>query len=383
MTDESTASNTASTTDDFADAQPTTGIPTTVIRVPGASPYDVRVGRGLVAELPGILGPKVKKVLIVHAPPLGVKAEELRVSLVADGYEALMAEVPDAEAGKRVEVAAFCWQILGQADFTRSDAIVGLGGGATTDLAGFVAATWLRGVMLVQIPTTVLAMVDASVGGKTGINTNEGKNLVGSFYAPAGVLVDFELLDGLGRNEILAGFAEIVKAGFIAEPEILDIVEASVDRVIDPATPEFRRVVELAIALKARVVGADFTETGLREILNYGHTLGHAIEHAERYQWRHGAAVSVGMMFVAELSRLAGRLSDEVVDRHRSILTSLGLPTTYPLGRWNTLLATMQRDKKARAGMLRFIVLDDIARPTVLEAPDSSLLFAAYQEIGS
>ncbi|MCU1526795.1 MAG: 3-dehydroquinate synthase, partial [Frondihabitans sp.] len=314
---------------------------------------------------------------------LAERAEDLRGRLIEAGYEALMAEIPDAEAGKRVEVASFCWQLLGQADFTRTDAIVGLGGGATTDLAGFVAATWLRGVQLVQLPTTVLGMVDASVGGKTGINTNEGKNLVGSFYAPVAVLADLDLLDGLSRNEIVAGFAEVVKAGFIAEPEILDVIERDVDRAIDPTTPEFRRVVELSIALKARVVGEDFKESGLREILNYGHTLGHAIEHAERYQWRHGAAVSVGMVFAAELSRLAGRLSDEVVDRHRSILTSLGLPISYPVGRWQTLLATMQRDKKARAGMLRFIVLDDVAKPTVLQAPEDALLFAAYQEIGS
>lgn len=357
--------------------------PTTVITVSGDVPYDVRIGRSVVDDLPSVLGPQTKKVLIVHAPPLGAKAEALRRNLLDAGLEAMIAEIPDAEAGKRVEVAAFCWQVLGQADFSRTDAVVGLGGGATTDLAGFVAATWLRGVQLVQVPTTVLGMVDASVGGKTGINTNEGKNLVGSFYAPTAVLADLDLLDGLSRNEIVAGFAEIVKAGFIAEPEILDIVERDVERVIDPTTPEFRRVLELAIALKARVVGEDFTEAGLREILNYGHTLGHAIEHAERYQWRHGAAVAVGMVFAAELSRLAGRLSDEVVDRHRSILTSLGLPISYPVGRWQTLLATMQRDKKARAGMLRFIVLDDVAKPTVLTGPEASLLFAAYQEIGS
>jgi 3-dehydroquinate synthase len=174
-----------------------------------------------------------------------------------------------------------------------------------------------------------------------------------------------------------------VKCGFIAEPEILDLIEADVDRVTDPSTDEFRRVVELSIALKARVVSEDFKEGGLREILNYGHTLGHAIEHAERYQWRHGAAVAVGMMFAAELSRLAGRLPDAVADRHRTILDSLSLPTEYPVGRWNTLLATMQRDKKARAGMLRFIVLDDVAKPTVLAGPETSLLFTAYQEIGS
>jgi len=354
---------------------------TTTITVAGLDPYDILIGRGLLANLGDQLGSKVAKVLIVHPPTLGAKANALRDSL-SDRYEVLLAEIPDAEDAKRIEVAAFCWQIMGQTDFTRTDAVIGLGGGASTDLAGFVAATWLRGIKLVQVPTSVLGMVDASIGGKTGINTSEGKNLVGSFYAPAAVIVDLDTLDTIPRNEILAGFAEIVKAGFIAEPEILDIIEADVDRVTDPTTPEFRRVVELAIALKARVVGADFKEGGLREILNYGHTLGHAIEHAERYRWRHGAAISVGMVFAAELARLTGSLSDDVVDRHRSILKSLTLPIDYPVGRWQTLLATMQRDKKTRAGMLRFIVLDGLALPTVLEAPDESMLFLAYQEVG-
>jgi 3-dehydroquinate synthase len=342
--------------------------------------YDALVGRGLLAGIAEVLSPKTAKLLIVHAPTLGARAEALREQL-AGRYEVYLAEVPDAENAKRVEVAAFCWGVMGQTDFTRTDAVIGLGGGATTDLAGFVAATWLRGVDVVQVPTTVLAMVDAAVGGKTGINTAEGKNLVGAFHAPRAVLCDLELLDALPKNEILAGFAEIVKCGFIADPEILDLIEADVDAVTDPTTAAFRRVVELSIAVKARVVGEDFTEQGLREILNYGHTLGHAIEHAERYQWRHGAAVAIGMMFAAELSRLTRNLSDADVDRHRRILTSLSLPTSYPLGRWQTLLATMQRDKKARAGMLRFIVLDAIARPTVLNGPDDSLLLLAYQNI--
>jgi 3-dehydroquinate synthase len=354
----------------------------TEIVVEGRNPYTVTVGSGIRSNLQPLLGSAVARVLIVHPPTLAVAAAELRESL-ADQYQVLLAEVPDAEAAKRVEVAAFCWQIMGQADFTRSDAVIGFGGGAVTDLAGFVAATWLRGVQLIQVPTTVLGMVDAAVGGKTGINTAEGKNLVGAFYAPSAVVADLETLTSLPKNEILAGFGEVVKCGFIADPEILDIIEADVEVATDPASPAFRKLVELSIAIKARVVGEDFTEKGVREILNYGHTLGHAIEHAERYQWRHGAAVSVGMMYAAELARLSGRLSDSVVDRHRSILTSLTLPTTYPVGRWQTLLATMQRDKKTRGSMLRFIVLDDIARPTVLAAPEPSLLFAAYQEIGS
>lgn len=352
-----------------------------VIPVTGANPYDVIVGTGTLERLSEALGPRAQKVLIVHPPTLGARASALRERL-ADGFEVLLAEVPDAEDAKRIEVAAFCWQVMGQSDFTRTDAVVGLGGGAATDLAGFVAATWLRGVRLVQCPTSVAGMVDAAIGGKTGINTAEGKNLVGTFTAPAAVIVDLDLLADLPRNEVLAGFAEIVKCGFIAEPEILDIIEADVDAVTDPRSDEFRRVLELAIRVKARVVSEDFTETGLREILNYGHTLGHAIEHAERYRWRHGAAVSVGMVFAAELGRLAGSLSDSVVERHRSILSSLTLPIDYPLGRWSTLLATMQRDKKARAGMMRFIVLDDVGKPGVLAGPDESMLFAAYQEVG-
>ena len=352
----------------------------TTIQVAGTPGYDVTIGRGLLDTLPSQLGAAVARVLIVHAPILGARAEALREQL-ASQYQVYLAEIPDAEGAKRVEVAAFCWQIMGQTDFTRSDVVIGLGGGATTDLAGFVAATWLHGVDVIQIPTTVLGMVDAAVGGKTGINTAEGKNLVGAFHAPRAVLCDLDLLTGLPKNEILAGYAEVVKAGFIAEPEILDIVEADVDAATDPTTAEFRRCLELAIAVKARVVGEDFTEQGLREILNYGHTLGHAIEHAERYQWRHGAAVAIGMMFAAELSRLTRSLSDEEVDRHRRILESLSLPTSYPLGRWKTLYATMQRDKKARGSMLRFIVLDAIGRPTTLNGVDESLLFTAYQEI--
>jgi 3-dehydroquinate synthase len=270
---------------------------------------------------------------------------------------------------------------MGKADFTRTDAVIGFGGGAVTDLAGFVAATWLRGVEVVQVPTTVLGMVDAAIGGKTGVNTAEGKNLVGAFWAPRAVLCDLDLLDSLSRNERVAGYAEVVKAGFIWAPEILDLIEADPEVATDPRSDAFRRTIELAIDMKARVVGEDLREAGLREILNYGHTLGHAIEHAERYRWRHGAAISVGMVFAAELSRLAGRLPDAAAQRHRAILDTLGLPTSYRPGAWPQLLATMQRDKKSRGGMLRFIVLDDIAKPTVLQAPDESLLFAAYQEV--
>lgn len=354
---------------------------TTTIAVGGKDPYDVVIGRNILDQLPGLIGPDAKKVLIVHPPTLGARAIALRESLV-DSYEVLMAEVPDGEAAKRVEVAAFCWQVMGLSDFTKPDVVIGFGGGSVSDLAGFVAATWLRGVRVLQIPTSLVGMVDAAIGGKTALNTAQGKNLVGMFHAPDVVLADLDTLDTLSQMEILAGFGEVVKYGFIERPEILDIIEKDVEAATNPESEEFRRLIEISVEIKARVVSEDFKELGLREILNYGHTLGHGIEYMERYLWRHGAAVGIGMMYAAELARLAGRLSDSIVDRHRSILESLQLPTTYPLGRWESLLGVMQRDKKTRGGMLRFIVLDDIARPTVLAGPDQSLLFAAYQEIG-
>ncbi len=355
------------------------------ISVTGTSSYDIEIGRDIMHRVADALSPNTRKVLLVHPPTLADRAAELRKRIQADTTngprEVLLAEVPDAEQAKRVEVAAFCWQVLGQADFTRSDAVIGYGGGAVTDLAGFVAATWLRGVDVVQVPTTVLAMADAAVGGKTGINTAEGKNMVGVFWAPKAVICDLDQLTSLSAHEATAGFAEVLKAGFIWYPEILDIVEADPAAAVDPSTEQFRRALELAIDMKARIVSDDFREAGVREMLNYGHTLGHAVEHTERYRWRHGAAISVGMAYAAELARLAGRLSDEDADRHVRILELLGLPTSYRAGAWPALLATMRRDKKARGDVLRFIVLDDIGKPTVMQAPDESLLFAAYQEI--
>jgi len=351
------------------------------VTVSGRDPYDVSIGHGVRSELRDRLGTQVSKALLIHQPIMSAEASRIRETLAGE-VDVLLAEVPDAEDAKRIEVAAFCWGIMGQADFTRSDAVISLGGGATTDLAGFVAATWLRGVRIVHIPTTVLGSVDAAVGGKTGINTAEGKNLVGSFYAPAAVLVDTELLASLPETEVRTGFAEIAKAGFIADPTILDDLENNIEGCLDLSTELSADVIRRAIQVKATVVSEDFTELGLREILNYGHTLGHAIEHAERYRWRHGVAISIGMMFAAELSRLVRALSDDEVDRHRKVLGErLGLPLVYPGGRWETLRATMQRDKKARGAALRFVLLDGIGRPTVTTVGDDSLLFAAYQEI--
>lgn len=359
----------------------------TTVPVGGPRPYDVVVGRDLLDHLPGMLGAAVRQVMVIHAPPLSGAAVALGDLLRQHGYHPLLHEVPDAEAAKTAEVAAGCWQVLGRADFTRSDAIIGLGGGATTDLAGFVAATWLRGVPVVQVPTTLLGMVDAAVGGKTGINTAEGKNLVGSFHPPVGVLCDLTYLDTVPPADVVAGLAEAIKCGFIADPEILALVErdpaAFASGSASAAGAALQEVVERSIRVKARVVGEDLTEAGLREVLNYGHTFGHAIEQVEDFSWRHGEAVAVGMVFAAELAQLVGLLESADVERHRRVLSAVGLPLTYRGDRWEQLLAAMRRDKKSRGSLLRFVLLEGVGRPTRLEGPDPELLAAAYARVSS
>lgn len=361
---------------------------TTRIEITAQHPYQVLVGNGLLGELPGLLTEQVLRVAVVHPSALRLTAESVQADLLALGLQVHCIEVPNGEEAKTPQVAAYCWSVLGRAGFTRSDAVVAVGGGATTDLAGFVAATWLRGVRVVHIPTTLLAMVDAAVGGKTGIDTEEGKNLVGAFHNPAGVLCDLAALETLPRNDLIAGMGEVVKCGFIADPVILTHIEADPVAATDPTSGVFRELVERTIAVKAAVVATDFRETsgsaGIgvgREALNYGHTLAHAIEKVERYAWRHGAAVSVGLVFAAELARLAGRLDEETANRHRAVLDLLGLPVSYRGDRWSQLLPAMALDKKTRGATLRFVVLDSLARPGLLVGPDPALLAAAYAEV--
>jgi len=353
------------------------------ILAPGLPGYPILLGRGLLDEITPAIGSAVRKVLVVYPEALEATANVIAETLRASSKEAWLFPVADGESAKTDQWLSAAWSYLGQAEFSRSDAVIGLGGGATTDLAGFVAATWLRGISVIQIPTTLLGMVDAAIGGKTGINTLEGKNLVGAFHEPKAVIADLDSLEALPKIELISGFGEIVKYGFIADPRILELIEEDVDDARDTKSERFAELVKRSIAIKAEVVAADFKESSKREILNYGHTLGHSIELAEHYKWRHGHAVSVGLVFAAELGRLSGRLDDETADRHRNVLELLQLPTTYPGDRWETLFTGMQVDKKSRGGMLRFVVLDGLAKPGILEAPTKELLFAAYQEIAS
>lgn len=280
---------------------------------------------------------------------------------------------PIGESAKSPEYLLQLWDACGDFGLTRSDAIVGIGGGATTDLAGFVAATWLRGISWYAIPTSLAGMVDASIGGKTGINSSFGKNLIGSFYSPNSVIVDRAFLKTLSTRDFNAGMAEVIKAGFIDNPKILDLADAADKNVSE--------LIWLSIEMKAKIVSQDFRESKIREILNYGHTLGHAIEKLENYKLRHGEAVSIGLVFAAELSNVSGHLSSAIVDQHRTLLSKFGLPITYEKSALPKLLDLMASDKKSRGSSLRFIGISDIAKPIWLEQVTSEQIAAAYERI--
>jgi 3-dehydroquinate synthase len=353
----------------------------TRIAVTGDQPYEVVVGTGVLSELPGLIGKRAETVAVFWDERLSELADEVVHVVQAAGYRVAVTHVPSGEAAKDARILTRLWSCLAERKVTRADCVVAVGGGATTDLVGFAAATWLRGVRVVLVPTTLLGMVDAAVGGKTAIDIPEGKNLVGAFYPPAGVLADLAALPSLPRADYVAGLAEVIKAGFIADGEILRLVEADPAAAATPRGPHTRELIERAIAVKARVVSADLREAGLREMLNYGHTLGHAIEKRERYAFRHGDAVAIGMVFAAEVGRLAGYLTEADVARHRETLTAVGLPVTYQADAWPDLRETMSLDKKTRGARLRMVVLDGIGRPVIYDSPPEDLLTAAYAAV--
>ena len=291
--------------------------------------------------------------------------------------------VPDSEAGKSFATYQKVLDWLGAAGFTRNDLVVAVGGGAVTDLSGFVASSWLRGIEWVAVPTTLAAMVDAAVGGKTGINSEYGKNLIGSFYSPVSVLVDLTWLETLSDRDFAAGLAEVLKSGFIADPEIVELLKT---RKLADVRNDRALTLELitrTVAVKAKVVSGDFRESFNREILNYGHTLGHAIESHSNYALRHGECVSIGLVFAANLANQTGNLSDEIRNLHLEILSNLGLPTSYESRYWPELRANMAIDKKSRSGTLRFVAISEIGKTLRIEAPSESDLLAAYERLCS
>ncbi|WP_394277160.1 3-dehydroquinate synthase [Luteococcus sp.] len=356
------------------------------ITVQAERPYEVHISPGALDQLERLVGP-ASRVVVIHPPVMADAAARLCAGL-DQRYQMHTVEVPDGEQAKTAAVLQDCWDELAAFGMTRSDVVIGLGGGATTDLAGFVAATWLRGVGYVSIPSTVLAMVDAAVGGKTGINVSAGKNLVGAFHEPLGVICDLELLQGLPRAEVVSGLAEVIKCGFIADERILELVEQDPDESIDVTSVRFAELVRRAVQVKATTVSADLREATStvdavgREALNYGHTLAHAIEKHQNFSWRHGEAVAIGMVFVAEVAHRLVGLDEAVVRRHREVLASVGLPIAYNAAKWETVRATMSLDKKARGDALRLVGLRAQGSVTIIESPPEDVLLKAWQELG-
>lgn len=329
--------------------------------------YPIVIGPQLLGSLGGRLAAMQLdlKVAVVTNPIVRqLYGAPVLESLTAAGFQPTVIEIPAGEEHKNFAWLTFLYDRLLDARLERNSTVVALGGGVIGDLAGFAAATFLRGVPFVQVPTTLLAQVDSSVGGKTGVNHPQGKNLIGAFYQPRLVLADVGTLRSLPRREFLAGLAEVIKYGVILSPDLFDLLEAELPRVLDLDAAVLTEVVRVCCALKAMVVGEDERETGLRSILNFGHTMGHAVESLTEYKrFLHGEAVAIGMAFAAHLSNVRGHCSEESVTRIVQLLKRAGLPVEIPqelLGRH--LALAIEADKKVSGGKIKFVCISEIGR---------------------
>lgn len=348
-----------------------------VIEVRAEHIYPVHIGNEILHSR--CWWPNYERILLMHPPALSEVAQRLAVRS-APGQKVETFSHPDGEAGKDVAVLARAWEAAALAGIGRKDLIVGLGGGATTDLAGFVAATWLRGVDVIQLPTTLLAMVDAAVGGKTGINTEAGKNLAGAFHSPRAVIADTSVLATLPKADFNAGMGEVIKCGFIRDQAILDLLAGQPP--VDADDIRLPELIERAVAVKAQVVGSDLREAGMREILNYGHTLAHAIEKLSDYRVRHGEAVAAGCVYAAFVAGELGYSEDDWIGQQIESLAHQNLPTSWYWPRWEEVRTVMGADKKVRSGQIRMVL---VPRPgqTRVEAVPEAVLIRAWERLVS
>ena len=337
-----------------------------LIKVKAEHNYEVEIGVQYSSAIKHVCSGHNKVLLL--APVSLIKKYKLKES-----KNLFLLSTPNGESQKNSKFLELIWKKAASVGIERTDAIIGFGGGATTDVAGFAAATWLRGINWYAIPTSLAGMVDAGIGGKTGINSAAGKNLIGSFYSPKKVFIDPDFLDSLPKRDISAGMAEVIKCGFISDYKILNLVQ---DDFLD-----YPQLISRAVKVKADVVSRDFKESKLREILNYGHTLGHAIEKDSKYKLRHGEVVSIGMVFAAELSKELAGLSQDAVSLHRELLANFNLPLTYGKNRWNSLSVLLMQDKKVKQSRLRFIGINRIGKPVWLEDVSLSTLAKVYERI--
>jgi len=323
--------------------------------------YDIEIGAGNLAQAGRFLkdrGEVSQAVIFTDENVQEPHAVAVAKSLVGESIEVSIVAIAAGEKSKAVDVAAKLWEGMLELAADRKTVVVAVGGGVIGDLAGFIAATFARGLRFLQVPTTLLAQVDSSVGGKVGINLSQAKNMVGAFLQPLGVLIDTATLDTLPKREYLSGLSEVIKYGVILDAEFFAGLEASVAKLVarDPQT--LIRVIARCCRLKADVVEKDEREeTGLRAVLNYGHTFAHAFEALTGYgELLHGEAVSIGMMCAARLAERLGRVDAAFVARQGALIETLGLPLTVPKLDHEKILATMMHDKKVEHGKLRFIL---------------------------
>lgn len=340
----------------------------------GDRSYDILIGNGLLSAAEPWAGlPAAADALIVTNETVApLYAARLSDRLKAQHRRVLTVALPDGEVHKDWRTLNCIFDALLEAGCDRKTLIYALGGGVVGDMAGFAAACYMRGVPFVQVPTTLLAQVDSSVGGKTAINHPLGKNMIGAFYQPVRVVCDLELLDTLPARELSAGLAEVIKYGPIADATFLDWLESNLERLLARDRAALSHAVQRSCEIKAWVVGQDERESGLRAILNFGHTFGHAIEAGLGYgAWLHGEAVGCGMVLGAELSARLGLIDAAFVARLKSLIARAGLPVQappMPSARW---LELMRVDKKAEAGEIRFVVIEQVGRAAVRAAPDA------------
>ena len=356
------------------------------VEIPGR-PYDVSIGAGILATaaaglLPTFPGAERAFVIADHA------VADLYLTPLSEGFaqvglETVHLGAPQGEDAKSFAVMSAVQRQLAVQEAHRDDPVVALGGGAIGDLAGFVAATYMRGVPFVQVPTTLTAQVDASIGGKTAVNLPEGKNLVGAFYQPRGVLADVATLATLPEREFRSGLAEVAKYALTLDASLLDVLERELPAVLGREAHVLEELVARCVRAKALVVAADERDTGRRLILNYGHTLGHALERLDAFAGRtHGEAIAVGMGFVARLAEATGLAAPGLVALHVRVLASLGLDPEGELPASDEILTAMRMDKKF-AGGIRFVLLEGVARPRVVDDVPEELVRAALLEMGA
>jgi 3-dehydroquinate synthase len=349
-----------------------------VISVTAEQKYDVLIGCNWRDELSARASDRTRCAIVTTESMKAVIG-----NLQAGDCEFVYCIIPDGEEGKSPEVLLKLWNWLAAAGFTRTDLVVGVGGGAITDIAGFAAATYLRGIDWIAVPTSVAGAVDAAIGGKTGANLDYGKNLVGSFHSPRTVLIDCSWFATLSDRDFAAGLSEVIKCGFIRDGQILNLLQ---NKTLHQVRSDENLVLELikrAVQVKAEVVGGDFKESFDREILNYGHTFGHAVEKHAKYSLRHGECVAIGMAFMAHLQSDLGLITDEVRDLHLSLLTGLNLPVTYSSGDWLELRALMSMDKKSRGNTLRFVTISEIGKTDRIADVAQGHLVSAYEKVCS